>query len=200
MTIQRRFFLALTLAVWLVPPAWAQPDDPAANVAGAPFARRIQFAGAELLLNGTGFRAVAFFKAYAAGLYLTVPASSAEAVVKTPGPKRLRLRMLTDVSASEFEKALRVGMPRNSDPALVPRLADRMDRLAAIIAALGTVHKEDIVDLDFDPARGLLFSLNGKLRGEAIAGDDFYAALLLVFVGAHPSDEKLKAGLLGRAS
>ena len=38
--------------------------------------------------------------------------------------------------------------------------------------------------------------MNGTLQGEAIVGDDFYAALLRSFVGDRPYDSRLKAGLL----
>ena len=55
---------------------------------GQPFERRVVVAGAELRLNGTGVRAVAWFKGYAAGLYLTrraataaAPATAAEAAL-----------------------------------------------------------------------------------------------------------------------
>ena len=42
--------------------------DDTVTVAGQPFVRRLQLAGSELQLNGTGVRG--WYKAYAAGLYL----------------------------------------------------------------------------------------------------------------------------------
>lgn len=203
MTLNRRSFFTWPLAIALAP-AWlaaaARADEGPVTIGGAQFERKARVAGAELLLNGTGVRAVAWFKAYAAGLYLAAHASTAAEVVVVPGPKRLQMRMLRDIPAAEFAKALRVGMPRNSDAALGPVLAARLEILAARIAALDTVHEGDLINLDFDPARGLLFVVNGTLRGDAIAGEDFYGALLRVFIGDHPSDEKLKAGLLGRSA
>ena len=74
-----------------------------------------------------------------------------------------------------------------------------MQRFAQQISATGTVRKGSVIDLDLDPKQGLLFTLNGTLRGEPVEGDDFYAALLRAFVGEHPYDERLKAGLLGAA-
>jgi hypothetical protein len=191
----------LILGLGLLSVAWTPLRSTAAGttitVGGLVFERRVQVAGAELLLNGTGLRAVAWFKAYAAALYLGARASTAEQAVSTPGPKRLQLRFYRDLPAAEFVKALNVGLPRNSEPALAEKLADRQALLAGRIAALETLHETDTIDLDFDPAQGLLFKLNGKLRGEPIPGDDFYGALLRVFIGDHPSDTKLKAGLLG---
>ena len=169
-------------------------------VEGQAFARRAPVAGAELRLNGTGVRAVAWFKGYAAGLYLPLPAATAEQVLAQAGPKRLQLRMLQDVPADEFVKALRKGIERNAELVERPVLALREQQFAEQIAALGRVRKGDVIDLDFDPARGLLFACNGTLRGPVIEGADFYAALLRAFIGPHPYDERLKAGLLGRAA
>lgn len=169
-------------------------------VEGQPFARHVPVAGAELLLNGTGVRAVAWFKGYAAGLYLPLRARTATQALAQPGPKRLQLRMLQEVPAAEFVKALRKGIERNSAGADTAALAPRIERFAELILASGAVHKGDVVDLDFDPARGLLFSRNGTLRGEPITGDEFYAALLRAFIGEHPYDERLKAGLLAQPS
>ncbi len=199
---RRHLILSMCLGVGLsLHPRWsAAADETAAatiTVSGLVFERRVQLAGSELLLNGTGLRAVAWFKAYAAALYLSARATTAAQVASTPGPKRLQLRFYRDLPAAEFVKALNVGLPRNSEAALVPLLAERQQRLAATIAALETLRESDTIDLDFDPTRGLLFKLNGKLRGEPIVGDDFYGALLRVFIGDHPSDQKLKAGLLG---
>jgi Chalcone isomerase-like len=169
-------------------------------VEGQPFARRVQLAGSELQLNGTGVRAVAWFKGYAAGLYLTQPGRDLAQVQMAPGPKRLQLRLLQDVPAAEFVKALRKGIERNTPPDELPTVAPSLQQLATQIEALGSVRKGDTVDLDLDPARGLLLSLNGTLRGQPVPGDVLYRALLRAFLGEHPYDTKLKAGLLAGLS
>lgn len=165
-------------------------------VEGQAFERRVTVAGSELLLNGTGVRAVAWFKGYAAGLYLRTPSRNAAQVLAQAGPKRLQMRMLQDVPAAEFVKAFRKGVERNATPAELPQLAERMASFEALVSALGQVRKGDLVNLDLEPGRGTVFSVNGTLRGEAIAGEDFFAALLRSFVGERPYDSKLKAGLL----
>jgi hypothetical protein len=197
-TRSRRTLLLAPLAFL----AWALPLAAGAQmrIEGQTFEAMARVANADVVLNGVGVRAVAWFKAYAAALYLGARANTSAQVVSMPGAKRLQLRILRDLPAAEFVKALRVGMPRNSDPALMPQLVERLERLAAIITALDTVHEGDVINLDFTPMRGLLFELNGKLRGDAIPGADFYGALLLVFIGEHPSDRKLRAGLLGVAA
>lgn len=170
------------------------------QVEGQPFERTIQIDGVRLQLNGTGVRAVAWFKGYAVGLYLTRRAFTAAQAESMPGPKRLQLRMLVDVPAVEFTKAFYKGITRNSTPAQITGLGDRMERFARLIDAVGTVRKGDVVDLDLEPARGLRFAINGKLRDEPIPGEDLYAALLRAFVGERPYDVKMRAGLLGGRS
>ncbi len=194
MPLTRRDALYVILASPL--PAWAQDD--AVVVEGKVFARRVRVAGTELQLNGTGVRAVAWFKGYAAALYLRSHAGTAAQAVAQPGPKRLQLVMLQKVPAEEFVKAFRKGLRRNTPEAELPGLAERMAQFEALVAAIGTVHPGDVVNLDFEPGRGTAFGLNGTLRGGAIVGDDFYAALLRSFVGERPYDRELRAGLLGQ--
>lgn len=197
--LSRRRFLLLAAAPWpLAVAAQASAPEPPLVFEGLRFDRRIQVAGVPLLLNGTGLRAVAWFKGFAAALYLANRANAPQQAVAMAGPKRLQLRLFHDVPASEFAKAFRKGMERNSEPDERTRLAERIARFESQINALGTVRKNDTVDLDLDPARGTLFGLNGTLRGEVVPGDDFYAALLRSFLGEKPYDNKLKAGLLGR--
>jgi Chalcone isomerase-like len=194
--INRRAWLAAAAATsFATLYGTAAAQDDAVQVEGQPFARRLPLAGSELVLNGTGVRAVAWFKGFAAGLYLPRRSSAVAQVLAMPGPKRVQMRMLQEVPAEELVKALRKGLQRNS--AEPQRLAARFERLGAAMLAVGTVKKGDVIDLDQDPTRGTLFALNGTLRGEAIEGGDFYAALLASFVGERPYDPRLKAGLLG---
>ncbi len=190
---------ALVLAAMLLPPAARAAREPENPIAGVRFEPRLQLGGQALQLNGTGLRAAAWLKGYAAALYLAQRADSAEAVVALPGPKRLQLRLLLDVPAAEFVKAFRKGLERNHPPALQARLAERGERFVALLQPLGEVKKGSTVNLDFLPGQGLLFWHNGRQLGAPIPGDDFYGALLRVFIGEHVSDERLRAGLLGRS-
>lgn len=201
-SIQRRHFAPRLLACTLLLagmasglPALAQ-DLPPRMVEGQPFVQRLNLVGSDLRLNGTGVRAVAWFKGYAAGLYLSRASTTMAEVLDAPGPKRLQLRMLQDVPAEEFVKALNKGVERNTPAAEMPALRPQMQTFAGLIDKLGTVRKGDTVDLDLDPARGMLFSVNGTLRAEPLPGDALHRALLKSFLGDRPYDSKLKAGLL----
>jgi hypothetical protein len=202
---QRRRWLGLLTVAPLLPLLAAGRTALAANaaagrvqVAGQWFDGTAQVAGASLLLNGTGVRQVAWFKGFAAGLYLPARASSAEQALSQSGPKRLQLRMLREVPAGEFVKALNKGVARNSSPQELQALEPAIAQFDQMIAALGTVQPGDVVDLDHEPGRGLVMRVNGTLRGDAVGSDGMFPALLRAFVGDKPYDDKLKAGLLGR--
>lgn len=195
--LQRRpLVLGLLLGLALAASRPARAQTAPLMVEGHPFDRRVVLAGTELQLNGTGVRAVAWFKGYVAALYLRTPTRDAALALSQPGPKRLQLRLLHTVPAGEFVRAFRKGIERNTPAADLPALAERIDRFAALVDALGEVRKGDLVNLDLEPGRGTVFSVNGTLRGEVIAGEDFFAALLRSFVGDRPYDSRLKSGLL----
>ena len=187
--------LLLMLLMLFGAPARSEPDA-VRIVEGQRMALQAQVAGADLQLNGTGVRAVAWFKGYVAALYLPAQARTLAQVLGQSGPKRLQLRMLQDVPAQEFVKALNKGVARNATPAQWEALAPAVKQFDDMVALVGTVRKGDVIDIDLEPARGLLFSLNGKLRGDPVEGGDLYAALLRAFLGDKPYDDKLKAGLL----
>ncbi len=178
----------------------AQAAEPANPIGGVRFEAQAQVAGQALQLNGTGLRALRIFKAYAAALYLPQRAATADAVVSQAGAKRLQIRMLWGVPAGEFVKAFHVGLERNNPPELQVRLADRAARFDALLQPLGKIASGDTVNLDFQPGQGLVFSHNGRVVGAAIPGEDFYGALLRVFIGEQVSDDRLRAGLLGAPS
>jgi hypothetical protein len=207
-TRRRLCLLAATGGALGCGPAWAQglgPGvEPPLRLEGRSLARRVHVGGVELLLNGAGVRAVAWFKAFVAGLYLVTPTRSAAEAITAPGPKRLQMQLLTDVPAAELGKALRRGVLRNSSAAEREALAVQVEALAGQIDGLGTLRKGDVLDLDWDPARGLVLLLNGKslptLRELADARQPaLYAAVLRAFIGERPYDERLKAGLLSAA-
>ena len=188
----RRMALLLSLCIT----GLAVAEEPPRMVEGQAFAMRAKVGASELQLNGTGVRAVAWFKGYAAGLYLPQRSTSLTQVLATQGAKRLELRMLQEVPAAEFVKALNKGIVRNTVAAELAGLQPLLQRFADLITQAGTVHKADVIDLDLDPTRGMLFSVNGTLRGELAGGQDLFNALLRAFMGEQPYDEKLKAGLL----
>ena len=169
----------------------------ARQVEGQTLAEQQQLGGTLLELNGVGVRAVAWLKGYVAGLYLTHKCRTAAEVVGAPGPTRLQLRMLQNVAADEFAKAFDRGVRRHASDAELEQLRGRMADFEQIVRSVGRVRKGDVIDVDYLPTAGTTMAINGRIAGPAIAGRDFHAALLQVFVGEKVTDPGLRVGLLG---
>jgi len=193
--LYRRHLLIAALTLAAASP-WAGAQM---RIEGQTFDAVARVADTDLMLNGVGVRAVAWLKGYAAALYLPAKASTPPEVLASTGAKRLQMRLLQDVAAEEFVKAIDKGFARNTPADQLPALAERKAIFDSQVQAVGKVKKGDVVNLDFVPGSGLVFSLNGKARGAAIPGDDLYAAVLRIFLGDKPVDARLKAGLLGGA-
>jgi len=55
-----------------------------------------------------------------------------------------------------------------------------------------------VVDLDYLPESGTRLTVRGQPMGKDIAGEDFYQALLRIWLGARPAQDDLKDALLGK--
>jgi len=170
---------------------------PAAELAGVKLDDKTRVGNAELALNGAGLRKRVFFQVYAIGLYLPQKSSSAAAVLEQPGPKRVAIHMLRDVGADAFSEALAEGIRANHSEADAKALEPRIRELAAIMAEIKEAKKGMAIALDWQPAQGTVMLVDGTARGSAIAGEDFYRALLRIWLGDRPVQADLKKALLG---
>ena len=152
-----------------------------------------------LTLNGAGLRKKLFFKVYAAGLYTRAPAKDGAAVMAETGAARVRLGLLRDVSGESFISALDDGLKANLTPESEKAVAKELDELRTLMKKIGDVKVNDLVDFDFDPAKGTVVSLNGQPVGAAIGGGRaLYNAVLAIWLGQKAIDDTLKAGMLGK--
>lgn len=169
---------------------------PAAEVAGVTLADTETLASAPLVLNGAGVRKRAFFQVYAIGLYLPKKSAGAAEAIAAPGPKRIAIHMLRDVGADQFGEALVEGMRNNHNEAQMKALEPRIAQLNALMAEMKEARKGMRITLD-QVAGGTQMSVEGKASGKPIAGDDFYRALLGIWLGERPVQDDLKRALLG---
>ncbi len=188
----RRGVAGAALLVACAWPAWA-----AVEIEGVRFDEAVRLAGHELPLNGTGLRSFFVIKGYVAGLYLPERAKNAAVILGMKGPKRLQIHPLRDVGADTFIRALNDGLHRNQTEAQMRRLAGRLAQLEDAMRRIGATRLGDIINLDYTPQAGTVVSVNGVARGRPIPGEDFYQAVLRIFIGDDPVDRDLKSGLLG---
>lgn len=177
----------LLLLCVLAFPAWA------VEVAGVKIDDKAQVANTELALTGAGLRKRVFFQVYALGLYVQDPKADP---VAQPGPKRVQIHMLRDVGAGQFVEALADGIKANHSEAEAKALEPRIQQLGAIMAELKEAKKGMAIALDWTGKETVL-AVDGKPAGRPIQGEDFYRALLRIWLGANPVQEDLKKALLG---
>ena len=175
--------------------AWALPVT-ALEVAGIAVEDKAKVGASELVLNGAGIRTRAIFKVYVGALYLTEKKTGTAEVLAQKGAKRVSLTLLRDLSGQQLGEAMNDGIRANTSAAEVEALKPRISELLSLFT---DGKKGDVILLDFLPESGTLVRLNGEAKGKPIPGEDFYRALLRIWLGDKPVDGDLKKGMLGQA-
>ncbi|OSZ71125.1 chalcone isomerase family protein [Hydrogenophaga sp. IBVHS1] len=169
------------------------------DVSGVKLEDRITLADKPLVLNGAGVRYKAVFKVYTAGLYLSQKADSPEAVLATPGPKRLTITMLRDIDSAELGKLFSRGMEDNMERAAFSKLIPGVLRMSQIFSNHKKLLAGETFLVDWIPGTGTLITVKGKVEGEAFKEPEFFDALMRIWLGQKPADWMLKDALLGKS-
>jgi Chalcone isomerase-like len=175
--------------------AWA--SAPAVEIEGVAFQPTVQVGGQTLQLNGAGLRTRAFFDIYAAGLYVPQKSSSPAALLAQQGPRRVAMTMLRDIDGETFSSAVAAGLKANNSAPQLAALAAQIETFQANLKAIGDARERDVIHFEFTPEAGTRILVNGQQKGSAIAGGEFFAAVLRAWLGDHPADPALKQDLLG---
>ena len=186
----RSLILATILAATL--PSWAAVD-----VKGAKFNDTYQLANQPLQLNGAGVRVKVIVDVYAAGLYVTKKEHSASALLNQTGPKSMQIVLLRELTGEDFADAMIKGFKKNNSDNEIARFQAKLDEIRNQMMAFGQVKKGTTIRIDNTPGMGTRVLVDGVQKGTEIAGDDFYAALLRIWLGNSPVDSDLKDALLG---
>lgn len=167
-----------------------------ARAADTELEKTVQVAGQHLRLNGAGISFRLVFKVYAIGLYLPDQRRTPQAVLASSGPRRLFIRLLRDVSAGEFEDAVLGKLAEGGSPH-DRQTAAQMLRLGKAIAAQPQgLRRGDLLTLDWVPGIGTVVELNRRPLTPPLQDIAFYNALLNIWLGDDPADERLKTALL----
>ena len=172
----------------------------AAEIAGVRVEERVRLGATDLQLNGVGIRTRIVFKVYVGALYLPERKSEAADVIALKGPKRVSMTLLRDLTAHQLTDALEDGIRANHSPSALAALKQRVDSLAVLMSEIGSAKEKTVITLDFLPESGTWITVDGAARGKPIPGEDFYAALLRIWLGDKPVDADLKKAMLGQGS
>ena len=179
--------------------AWGATAVTAATVemAGVKFEDAIDQRGSKLVLNGAGIRYKAVFKVYSAGLYLSKKASTPEEVLAMAGPKRISITMLRDIDSNELGKLFTRGVEDNAPRSEMSKLIPGLLRMSQIFSDQKKLVTGDSFTFEWVPGTGGMLTIKGNLQGEPFKEQEFYTALLRIWLGPNPADWKLKDALLG---
>jgi hypothetical protein len=194
MSVMKTWILSLSLAVGALAPMSAHA---VLEVSGVKFEDTYGLAGQQLQLNGAGMRKMMIIKVYALGLYVQRKDGNVQALMNQPGPKSLHVVMMRDVKAQKLIDALVSGVEDNSSEAEFAALQPRLNRLAAGLRAAGEVEEDSIVKLEYFPNVGTVVSYKNQVIVKDLPGEDFYRALMRIWLGESPVDRTLKSKLLG---
>ena len=182
--------LAILLASLSLPAA-------AVEVSGVKIDDTAKVGGKELKLNGAGVRTKVIVKVYVAGLYLADKKTTAADILALPGPKRIQLVMLREVSSEDFGESFMTGMNANSDKAEKSKIVNQTVKFGEMFASIPALKKGDVITTDWIPESGTLIQLNGQKIVDVLPDVAFFNALLKIWLGEKPADSSLKAAMLG---
>ena len=147
-----------------------------------------------LVLNGTGIREKFFVDVYIGALYLPVATTDASAVLNDTGPASVLMHFLhSEVSKQKITAGWEDGLEANLTSAEIETIRPRLEQFNDLFR---TVRNGDAIRIDYVPASGTEVRINGERTG-SIEGNDFFRALLQVWLGPRPVSKALKQGMLG---
>ena len=172
----------------------------AVEIEGVKVADRVALGkgGPELVLNGAGVRhKLVTTQVYVGALYLASKKKSADEVLADKGPKRVLMHVLIDtLTAKELIASLNDAVAANHIPAEIALIEKRLTSLNRMMNSIGALKRGGVVLVDFLPGTGTRITVNGEDK-LTIPGDDFFPALLRVWVGRKPVDGRLRDAMLG---
>jgi hypothetical protein len=199
MSILRRSFLAVAAATALAGPGWALAQG-VVEVGGVKYELTAQVGGTRLQLNGAGVRYKAIFKVYTAGLYLQNKATTPDAVVNAPGPRRMHIVMLRDIDANELGKLFTRGMQDNATKEEFAKSINGTIKMGEFFATRKHLNAGDYFTVDYLPGTGTIVTVNNKQQMDTVKEPEFFNALMHIWLGRQPADAQLKDALLGKGA
>ncbi len=172
----------------------------AADLEGVSLEDRVRVDGQEVLLNGIALRTrYIYVKVYVAGLYLPEKTTAAPAAIDARGPKRIVLVMLREATADQFLESIEAGMRANNSAAELAQVRGQTEDLFAKIRGVAEARTGMRIVLDYAPSQAAttLF-VDGAPQGKPMPGEDFYRALLRIWLGERPVQHDMKNALLGQ--
>lgn len=183
--------LGLALAVATAAASHAAPTQTA-------FDRNAQLQDTALVLNGAGTRTRVMFQVYDMALYLPRKASTAEAALSMPGPKRLSFVALREIPGTDLGLAFIKGLQANSTREQVQRHTPSSTRLIEIFSGKSRLLPGERFAMDYVPGKGTQFFIQGQPQGAPVGDAEYFEMVLRIWLGPSAVEPLLRDALLGQ--
>lgn len=183
--------LGLALVVATAAASHAAPTQTA-------FDRNAQLQDTPLVLNGAGTRTRVMFQVYDMALYLPRKASTAEAALSMPGPKRLSFVALREIPGTDLGLAFIKGLQANSTREQVQRHTPSSTRLIEIFSGKSRLLPGERFAMDYVPGKGTQFFIQGQPQGAPVGDAEYFEMVLRIWLGPSAVEPLLRDALLGQ--
>ena len=147
-----------------------------------------------LVLNGAGLREKFFLDIYISALYLPAKTPDAGAILSDTGPASVLMHILhSEISKKKMVNAWNEGLERNLSQKELAAIGPQLKKFNSLFKA---VREGEKIRIDYRPDTGTEVRINGEWRG-AIEGNEFFRALLHIWLGEDPVSKSLKQEMLG---
>jgi len=169
------------------------------EVAGVKFDDSIAIYNNTLLLNGAGMVGGAKTPQYVVNVYARGPFATLDELFKIPGPKRLTVTALRDMETDPIVRVFTRGVNDSATKGDIAKLVPGLGNLDNIFRANKTLHKGEVMMLDWVPITGLVIYIGGKVQGVPFKEPEFFRGAMSIWMGDAPMDAPLRDALLGRS-
>lgn len=187
--MKKAFFLIFAVAFIATAPAQTK-------AAGATIPNTVSFEGEKLFLNGVGVREKFWMDMYAGALYLQDKSSNANTIMNSNEPMAIKIHIVSKlITSDKMVDAVNEGFENSTNGNKASMAAD-INKFKGFFEE--EINKDDVFDIVYLPARGVVVHKNGNELGN-IKGQEFKKALFGIWLSNKPADKKLKEGMLGKA-
>jgi hypothetical protein len=147
-----------------------------------------------LMLNGAGLREKFFIDIYIGALYLQAKTPDARAILSDDGPASVHMYILhSEISKKKITDGWINGLDANLSNSELQAIQPQLDAFNNLFTVMT---KGDVIRIEYTPEKGTEVRINNEWRG-AVEGNDFFRALLKIWIGSQPVSKSLKQDMLG---
>lgn len=197
MTSQFHYFKLLLIAATLALGAGAS-FSATLDVGGIKIEDTLAIYNNTLLLNGAGVVATVKVPQYVAHIYAKKKFASLDALIASPGPKRLVLTAVKEVDTGAIVKMFNRNLEASASKTDMAKLIPGLVNIGNIFKIHKALKPGEVMTFDWIPITGFVIYIGGKMQGDPMRQPELFRAAMGVWMGDPPADTEVKSALLGQ--